>query len=350
MENIPILKSQEQIWLLNNIIPNNQAFNIYNCYLISGEINIEFLRISLKAITDKFSSLRRYFDYQNGKVSSVVTPESDFILPFNIIEIEHKYEDNAEYDELTSEINQSFDLSVNPLFRVSLFIFKEGIKILTFVYHRIIIDSTSSRYISKIVGECYSKLCKKYNIDGILISDHFPDFITDFNQWKESKEHATLLKDWSANFPDTNEKVELPSDFKDLAEINLSGIRENFEIDNKIFLNASNYAQQNLVDTVSLYIAAFGILMHRLSNQDSIVVGFPFSLSDNNINKIGNLENMLPVRLDFSDSPNLLDILKQLRENIAFKENYKKVSFDTIVNDSKSQKEFVNKSVFSDKL
>jgi amino acid adenylation domain-containing protein len=339
MQQTPALKSQEHIWLLNNFIPDNQAFNVYNCFLISGELNMEFLKISLKAVTDQFSSLRRYFDYQTGKVTSFIKPVSEYVLPFNIIETGHNYIENEQCDELTSEINRSFDLSVSPLFRVSLFIFKEEKRILTFVYHKIIIDASSAGFISKLVGDCYSQLCNNNNIDNVLISDNFPEFVTKANKWIESEEHSALLKHWSSNFPDTNEKVELPSDFRNLAEINLTGIREKFEIDNNIFLNASAYSQQILPDTVFLYIAAFGILLHRLSNQDSIIFGFPFSFPDDNLSMIGNLENMLPIRLDFTNSPNLMDIIKQLQENIAFKKNYQKVSYATIINDSKSKKE-----------
>jgi amino acid adenylation domain-containing protein len=339
MNEIPILKSQEHIWLLNNIIQNNQAFNIYNCYLISGELNLEFLRISLKAVTDQFSSLRRYFDYQNGKVTSVVIPESDFILPLNVVEIGRAFVEKEEYDELTSVINQSFELSVSPLFRVCLFIFKGDKKILTFVYHGIIIDALSARYIAKLVGEYYSKLCNDKNIDNVLATDNFPNFVNKYCLWMQTEEHATLVKNWSANFPDTNEKVELPTDFRNLPGFNLSGIREKFETNNKIFLKASTFAQHNRIDNLSLYVAAFGIFLHRLSNQDSIVVGFPLPFSDDNVKTIGNLENMLPVRLDFSNSPDLMNILKQLHDNFAFKENYNKVSFDTIVNNSKSKKD-----------
>jgi polyketide synthase PksJ len=339
MNNTPLLKSQEHLWLLNNLVPDNQAFNIYNCYLLSGELNIEFLRISLEAVTFQYSSLRRYFDYQDGKVTSLIRPASDLILPLSIIETGCNYVENEEYEGLTSEVNRSFDLSVTPLFRVSLFIFTGGNKILTFVYHRIIIDSNSARNISKLVGEYYSNLCKGYSIENLLTSDNFQEFVTKNCQWMGSEEHTVLLKTWTEAFPDANEKIELPSDFRNLTEINLSGLREKFEINNEVFLNAGAFARNNNIDSVAMNLAAFGILLHRLSNQDSIIIGFPFSGTDDTLITIGDLENKLPVRIDFSNSPNLMDILKQLQENIAFNRSYQKISYASIINDSRSKKD-----------
>jgi amino acid adenylation domain-containing protein len=339
MKGTHILKSQEQIWLLNNIIPNNQAFNIYNCYLLSGEVNIELLNISLSAVMLRVNPLRMYFDYQNGIVSAFINPESNFILPFRIVEIAHNYLEDKEYRELTEEINYSFDLSVTPLFRITLFSFLNGKKILCFVFHKIIIDTLSARLIENQVVEYYRNLVGKNRNVFELKPDTFQEFVSQYSQWSETEEYSELLKDWIDNFPEANEKVELPEDSNNNPEFNLSGSREIFNIDNSIFKDALKYSLQEHLDIKYLFFAAYGTLLHRLSNQNSIVIGFPLSIVGDNIKVLGSLENILPVRFDFSNSPNFNDLIKQLKENIAFKTNYNKVSYAAIVNKSASKKE-----------
>jgi amino acid adenylation domain-containing protein len=118
---LPLSMNQEQLWTLDQMMPDTRFFNIPLMYRIGGDLNTEALEKSLKEIIRRHEVLRTVFVQVDGRPVQVIKEGSSFELP--LIDLRGITSDN-QVNQLSSlileERERSFDLAIGPLLRTKL--------------------------------------------------------------------------------------------------------------------------------------------------------------------------------------------------------------------------------------
>src|SRR4030095_10000333 len=95
-------------------------------------------------------------------------------------------------------------------------------------------------------------------------------------------------------------------------------------------------------------LAAFDVLLHRLSGQDDIIVGSPIANRPRTEteNLIGLFLNNLALRSDLSGNPNFLELLSRVRQTALDAYSNQDVPFEKLIEELKPERDLSRTSIF----
>ncbi|GCF09955.1 condensation domain-containing protein [Dictyobacter arantiisoli] len=283
---------------------------------LQGPLSIDILHRSLQQVVDRHEALRTTID-RDGTAQHI---SSALAIDFPLISFSHFTAD--ERDEkikqwLKDENARPFNLIQGPLFRFSLFRWSEQWHLLVVTVHRIVVDSWSINIFFQDLGALYTDASK-----GIACKleqpMQFREFIQLQAQMDQSIEMSRHEQHWLQACTHPLPILELPIDHS------------------RLLIKTYHRAQQSLIITTSLYrkikhlsraynstlfmtlLTGYAALLHRLSQQDDIFIGFPTSGRSicGSESMIGYCSHLIPCRSQLAEKPTWIDYLKYMKQNL----------------------------------
>jgi amino acid adenylation domain-containing protein len=330
-----ISKFQEQFWLLNNLAKASPAYNIPNIFKLDKKPDIIILQDTINELTNRYEQLRTSFNMENNEVFQFINSKDSIKIEIEEIELS-KYSDNKLNKlpiEIYDEVHKPFNLNKAPLLRVKLFNFNDTL-FLTIVFHHIIVDLHSKDVFAKELSLIYNSKITGKNYRLPLLPEQYTDFSKLHNNWIVS-EDAKKMKDlWQQALPEPNTLLNLPLDFDRPLLPALNGKRNYFVLDESLSYKLCEFAIEQSSTTFIVILTAYAILLHKLSQQDIVVIGVPLSNRRNEYFKdtFGCFVNILPIAIDFAKDPTCFEIKNQIRQKLLFAHRKQEVSFLDILN------------------
>ena len=318
MKEVEISKIQKQFWVLQNVYRDNTAYNIPTVLKIKGIPNFDALHYTINQLIERHEVLRIYFEEKNNEVFQTSLNLDQHKIKVDIVEMHESLKENKLPDQIMEEVHQVFNLLEWPLFRVKLFSFPDRTYVLTIVFHHIIVDLHSKRIFAEEFSELYNSYCCKY-------TPHLKNIICDYSEyskweeiWLQSDEAEKMLGEWKKFIPQTPDILEIPADFSIPRIHNLEGERKHFTIDKELSLKILKFAEENSVSTFTVLLTAYAILLNRLTNQSSIIIGIPLTNRRKPEFKdtFGCFVNIVPVLVNFDENVTGLELLKKIRQSL----------------------------------
>lgn len=321
--------SQLEIWT-DCIFGGNDASKAYNLSVsikLKGNLVVNSMEYAVKTLVQRHECLRAAF-----------SPDGRFLCIYNnaAIEISHidisnltAIDKELSIDTLAKEeVNFLFDLVNGPLFKVSLVKIEDFEYMLTLTFHHIIVDGVSFKIIFEELGILYSA-----HIDNkepqLPNPERFSKYAEKVNSFMESSEYKSLDDFWLFIYKESVPKIELPIDRARPPLRTYTSNCLDFPLDDAIINSLKNIGISTGSSLTTTLFAAFEVFLCRLTGQNDLVVGFPFSGNTLYDMKqlIGNCVNMLPIRSKIRPDNNFLEYLKQ--KNLEFFDAYEhqQVSF-----------------------
>jgi amino acid adenylation domain-containing protein len=340
MESFSILKPQENIW--NRLNSQTVAYNNYFSLVLKGKIQISYLKEAIGQLSAQNIILNVSFINEDGHIR-IKSENKDYTIPFEVISIDQEFNPSIIYPELESEVNTPIHLNFAPLYRVKLFCFPNDLFVLTFVSHKIITDGTSLQIIAKTLGQLYTNQIiggTSFQPANSLLYKNYQALV---QKSYENKEYADSLNTWINDFANFGDPINLPTDNLRKTDINMTGSSSRFEIGNQLFNKVEDFSRKYKTDGSFIFMAAYAAFLYRLSNQDVFQIGFPFNNRNNLLAEdlIGCIDNFLPVKLDFKNSPTFFDLFSQLslqmeaikkKQVVPYSEIIKKIAPNSLIN------------------
>ncbi|MDO8971848.1 MAG: condensation domain-containing protein, partial [Saprospiraceae bacterium] len=136
--------SQERMWFLSRLDPENFAYNLSGGYRFKGWIRVDILERCLTEIVRRHEMMRSIFRDMDGKLVQVVLPPFAFPLPVvDLQEVSVSEREQMAQRLSGEEARRPFDLSTGPFFRAVLLRLSEDDHILVLTMHHIITDGWS---------------------------------------------------------------------------------------------------------------------------------------------------------------------------------------------------------------
>ncbi len=272
---VALSEAQHQLWLLARMDPDgNKAYNDPASLSLTGALNVRFLEESLHTIIERHESLRTRIDAEAG-AWQVVEPVTRVVL--DIVDLSEQADpQKAAHEWMLAKSDELANFSVGKLFSPTLLKLAADQHILVLNAHHIISDGPSMGLVIQETLSLYESACK-----GDLIKLPAAPRYADFVNWHAQQTQATHMQAhesyWLKQFAQPIEPLALACDYVRPEVKTFNGTRLRYVMPNALASGLKGLASRNGCTLYMLVIAAYSALLHRLTEQQKLVVGAPYA-------------------------------------------------------------------------
>jgi amino acid adenylation domain-containing protein len=339
MKKVEVSKIQKQFWILNEIYPKSGAYNLFSVFRLSEPLNVGYLQKAVKTIIDRHEPLRTSFEFIDNEIFQSIKSTEEIDIPVTEVHLEEIFNEEDVHPDISFEVNRPFDLSKAPLCRITLFCFKNRISVLTIVFHHIIVDVRSEGIFSKEFSEAYNSLTRNKEIQLGGVPYQYSDYVSEIKKWYSSDQYSKKIEELSAASPDPNAVIKLPTGKVSTDESYSEGSGVFFRFEKHLADKVKLFASQNNVNPYRVFLAAYAIFLHRLSNQENIYIGLPLTNRTRPVSKstFGCFINALPLFVDFSNEKSSRIVLEEVSGSLARLLDRQEIPFPDLVDYSRRE-------------
>lgn len=329
--------SQKRIWVLSQIEEANKAYNDPGFFWFEGDLNVEALEMSFRALINRHDSLRTIFEQdESGMVSQTVRSAQD--ISFHIICDDLRSEvdpDVKAKNIIEEEIFIPFDLSTDLPVRARLLQIHDRKYIFTYVLHHIISDGWSMKLFIKELLSLYNSYSQGKE------SSLFPLRIQykDYAMWEQEQLRDGSLKVhkqyWLNQLNGEIPILTLPESTLRPPVKTYNGAKAT-----KILSKEQSDGIKQLCRKLdsTLFMGLLGLvntLLYRYTAQSDIIIGTAIAGRDHLEleDQIGYYINTLPLRTRFNGTDTFNDLINNVKEVTLEAYDHQAYPFDELIND-----------------
>jgi amino acid adenylation domain-containing protein len=272
----PASFAEQRLWFLDQVDPFTAVYNVPLGLRLEGALDVTLLERSLQQIVQRHESLRTTFAGQDGIPLQIVTPSSK--LAFKVVDLRDLPESEREDEALrlaNAEAQTPFDLRKGPLFRVVAIVLGVESHIVVLNAHHIVCDGSSLGLVLEELSALYPALLAGSPSPLAPVTTQYADFALWQSEWLSGAELERSLSFWKSVLAGTLSVLDLPSDRPRPQFQTFQGGGLRFPVSAELTAKLGALARQEGVTLFMLTLAAFNVLLHRLSGQSEILVGTP---------------------------------------------------------------------------
>ena len=331
---IPLSFAQKRLWFLSQLEPESPAYNIPETLHLQGQLDLEVLTQTLKAIIERHETLRTTFSMVGQEPVQVIHSQVDLELPLIDLTNLAKIEREREASKLAEEESlKSFDLERDSLLRVSLIKLNELEHIILLTTHHIVSDDWSTGILIQEFASLYRAFVEGKSSPLPELSIQYSDFAV----WQRKYLQGEILqkqKDyWLDQLENAPQVLELPTDYPRPAIQTFRGANYTFELDQELSIALNLLSQKRGSTLYMTLLTVFGILLWRYTGQEDILVGSPIANRSRRELEglIGFFINTLALRINLTGNSSFETLLKQVRETALAGYAHQDLPFELLV-------------------
>jgi len=330
----PLSFSQERLWLIEQLEPDNAAYNIFDAIQIEGKLNFSALEQAVNEIILRHEVLRTIFISREGKPSQTVL--QSVVLKLCIFDLEALPEDRQKLELqnlVREEINRPFNLARWPLLRVFLFRFTRTHHVLLLNLHHIISDGWSTGVLVSELKAIYQSFSSGSVSSLPPLPIQYADFASWQREWMKGDRLERELSFWRQQLAGAPETLQLPIDRPRPRNKSSRGAVHAFQLSPELTKAGLDLCQQKHITLFMLLLSAWDMLLQRYSGQHDFVIGTPVA---NRIRPeleplIGFFVNTLALRFTLSDDWSFLQLLSHVREVTLAAQEHQELPFERLI-------------------
>ncbi len=275
---LPLSFAQERLWFLDRLEPGRATYNVPALgFRMRGNLDVAALGAALDAIVRRHEALRTAFPEVDGRpVQAIGLPGP---LPLPLIDLAALPEPAREAEArrwLDTEAARPFDLERGPVARALLLRLGPAEHRFLLNLHHIVSDGWSVGVLTHDLAAFYRPRAEPVPPPPLR---ELPLQPADAAVWQ--REHLQgevlerLLGRWRERLGGSLPLLELPTDHPRPAARRQRGGRELFSLGPALSADVLALGVRHRVTPFMLLLTAFAALLHRVSGQDDLLVGFP---------------------------------------------------------------------------
>ena len=204
---LPLSFAQQRLWFLDQLVPNNAFYNTPAAVRLVGSLNLAALEETFNEIVRRHEALRTNFVIVEGQPVQAIAPAAPkgsfaptFTLSLPVIDLREFPEAERENEArrlTTQEAQRPFDLSKDPLLRVTLLRLDEAEHILLLILHHIVSDGWSMGVLIREIAalyRAYLEAADESNSVSSFILPELPIQYADFAYWQREWLQGEVLE------------------------------------------------------------------------------------------------------------------------------------------------------------
>ncbi|MGE5432087.1 MAG: non-ribosomal peptide synthetase, partial [Syntrophomonadaceae bacterium] len=312
----PASYAQQRLWFLDQFEPGSPYYNIPSAMRIRGNFSTTVFKNVIDEIVRRHESLRTNFSAIDGKPVQIISPKAD--IPFLVIDLMDKKEEEKEKEIISllrEKARYSFNISNEPLIRITVLELAPSEHVVLIVMHHIISDGWS-------MGVLVQEISTLYNAYSEGRPSPLPELkiqYADYSLWQKDFLNGENLEKqldyWKRKLGDSSQYLELPLDRPRPAVWTNNGSTLSREIPQKTLDGLIEFSRREKTTLFMTLIAAFKVLLYKYSGQHDISLGTPIA---NRTRKevesiIGLFINTIVIRTGLSDDYTFREYLQMVK-------------------------------------
>jgi amino acid adenylation domain-containing protein len=344
----PLSFSQQRLWLLDRIEPGSTAYNMPSPFRLRGPLDAAALERALGEIVRRHESLRTTFAEREDEPVQVIAPPAGFRLPLADLSGLPGEARAAEERRLLREDRRPFDLAWGPLFRAALVRLAAGEHLLLLDVHHIVFDGWSYGVFYRELAALYGAFREGRPSPLPELPVQYADFAAWQREWLQGPVLEEQLSYWRDKLAGAPPALELPVDrLRPAVQTHRGGSVP-------LALSAALTArlrELSLKEGTSLFmtlLAAFQLLLSRLSGQDDVVAGSP-SAGRGRVELeglIGLFLNTLVLRTDLAGDPTFRELLGRVKGVVLGAYRYQALPFERLLEELQPERQLSRTPLF----
>ncbi|QNM06752.1 amino acid adenylation domain-containing protein [Qiania dongpingensis] len=312
----PLSPMQQGIYVQSYLDSTGLSYNMPGAFRLSEKPDLERLEKAFRQLIRQDAVFRTSFIQEAGGVHAHIEKE----VPFSLTKIEALC-----FEEACGGFLKPFDLSRAPLLRAGVWKSQEQEWFLLLDSHHIIGDGLSTPLVLKRLNEAY---CGKET--KMSLSYHDYAYALSAETEEESREEQEYWKEHLQNLP---EPLTLPADFVRSREFDFRGREYQMEMPEPDSLACENYCMRHGISVFTLFLAAYGLLLSRISGREDFTVGAPVAgrVRPGTQDICGPFINTLPLRLRPEKKKAVSTYLEEIRTEVAGMLDHQQISLEEII-------------------
>jgi len=328
----PLSMSQERMWLIQSLDPENTAYSIVVAIRLRGILDVQALSGALNGLYQRHEILRSTFDVADDQPGPRVHPWINQELPL----VDLRDLGGAAWAEALRlaeiEARTPFDLVRGPVIRTRLFRTQGDESLFTMMLHHIAADQWSLGVLGRELAAAYNDLRKGLpaRLDPPKIS--YADYASWQRRWLQGPEFERHLSYWRSQLANSP-PLELPTDRPRPRLQSLNGAFHLTSIPAELLSDLEQLGRREGTTLFMTMFSAFATLLNRITGQEDIPIGVPVAnRTQSGVEElVGTFVNTLVLRADLSGDPKFRDLLHRVRATALDAFAHQDVSFDKLV-------------------
>ena len=311
----PLSYGQKALWFLWKLEPNSSAYNLsYSCR-ISSEINHNFLRETWQIVCDRHPLLHSIFiQGETEPVQKIIYSQK---LDFQVVDFSNFSSSELE-QKVKSESQRPFDLENQPVIRLRLFNLSVSEHILLLTIHHIAVDGWSMGILTKEFKLIYKAVLLGKKPSLLPLKNTYRNYVSWQKKLLAEESGEKLWQYWQQKLGGDLPVLNLPTDKPRPPVQTYNGSSVKFGLSKQLTRKLKELAKQEQVTLYTLVLAAYNVLLNRLSGQEEILVGSPTSGRTRSefVSVVGYFVDPVVIRANLFGNPSFQDFLSQIRQTV----------------------------------
>ncbi|MCF5741321.1 amino acid adenylation domain-containing protein, partial [Pseudomonas syringae] len=350
-QDLPLSLAQQRLWFLDQLDhAASVAYHMPAALHLRGTLDRQALQRALDRIVARHESLRATFEQHNEKVSQRFAPET---IGFALAEHDLRNLAGDAQQEMTrqlseAEVHAAFDLSQGPLIRGRLLQLAEDEHILLVTQHHIVSDGWSVAILIDELNRLYSAFSQGLDDPLLPLALQYADYAVWQQQHLQGERLQQQTRFWSEHLSGAPALLELPTDHPRPQVQSYKGATLPLELPAQLSHRLRQFSLQQNVTPFMTLLAAWSILLSRLSNQPQVVIGTPVANRTRQETEalIGFFVNTLALHVDVKAHSRVDQLLAQVKAITLDAYSHQDLPFEQVVEALQPQRSLAHSPLF----
>ena len=330
---VPITEPQAELWTTCQLGGDDasRAFNESVSLRFSGPLDQSAMERAWQALVSRHEALRSAF-----------SADGRHICIFGEMPTELAYQDcssqtDAEQQRIVAEwtgqdARHVFDLLNGPLAKASLIKLSDTAHHFTLTAHHIVCDGWSLGILLQDLGLLYSAYDRQ-TTPVLPEASRFSQYAVEQKEFVAGAPYQKIEQFWLNQYRQTVPVLDLPTDFPRPPLRTYESSRRDYPLDPALVAAVKKMGIQAGCSFVTTLLAAFEVLLHRLTGQNDLVLGLPAAgqSATGHLRLVGHCVNLLPLHSSPRPNAPFIDFLRQRKAALLDAFDHQQLTFGTLL-------------------
>jgi amino acid adenylation domain-containing protein len=330
----PLSFAQQRHWFLHQLNPDSSAWSRARAFRLLGPLSVTAMERALNEIVRRHEILRTTFPAPGGHPVQKISAFQPFrIKVVDLGNLDAQKREREAQRLMEEEARRPYDLQAGPFLRPMLVRLGEQEHALMIAMHHIVFDRWSRSILCRELSALYEAFAvgKPASLPELSIQ------YADFAQWQRQELCGEVfdrqLAYWCRRLDGSLPALDLPADRPRPAVQSYRGLTQTASLPLGLRQALETLGRKEGATLFMTLLAAFQVLLYRVTGQDDILVGSPIAnrLQTEVERMIGSFVNTLVLRTDLSGDPGFRELLKRVKEVTLEAYSHQQLPFDRLV-------------------
>ncbi|MFJ4949541.1 amino acid adenylation domain-containing protein [Streptomyces sp. NPDC088760] len=341
--------AQRSLWFLDRMAQGRPLNSLAWRIELEGALDTDALRGALETVVARHDSLRTRFPERDRRPVRLV--EDRVEVPFVVEDLRTVplAERAAELRRRCAEdVAAGFDLARGPLLRVRLLRTADATHHLLLVVHHIVFDAVSLDLLLDELDCCYAATAQGRQPDPAALPATYDQYCQEQEALLSGPGRGALAEYWRRQLADAPPLVGPPTDRPRGPEQSYASAEHMLRLDAGLSQQVREFARAERTTPFTVLLAAFQLLLARLSGQRDVVVGSTVSGRTHSRYQplIGFFVNTVALRGRIGAGDSFRTLVRQARTTVFDAVDHQRLPFDTVVDELKPDRSLSHSPLF----